>query len=479
MKAMFVVSLLSTALFGLQVNTALAEPAITIYNDNFAVVKDDLSLDLKRGLNQVDYANMTSMVEADSVILSPKSKAWQVQLLEQQYLANPLQEMALLDQYEGETLEFLVSVDGEQKKIKGKVIRSGYLSSNGSTPIVEVDGKVQFGLPGKPLFPALSDQAILKPSLRWLLNSNKAGQFEASLSYLTANLSWQADYNIVANEQGEAELIGWISLKNNSGKDFEPSRIKLMAGDVNKTQPQQRQMKNRMVMAEMAFADAPAVKQESLDEFHLYHLPNKTALRDGETKQVQFLQSDELVLNSKFVYDGARNQHGPSGEYFAQHSGANYGQQSYPQVWLFREFKNDKRNGLGVPLPKGKVRFYRSSETGVEFIGDNRIGHTPNKELISLYSGNAFDVIGERVRTDYQYNKHTKQVRESFKITLKNRKNKPVEVTVVEHLQRWQEWDISGAVDFVKTSASSVQWLRKVAADSELELNYTVTYQGR
>lgn len=457
---------------------AYADSAITIYNNNFAVVKDDLKLQLKQGLNQVDYADMTSMVEADSVILKPLDKRWSIRLLEQQYLSQPLQQGALLDQYEGKTIDFLIKNGDQERKVKGKIIRSGYLSSNGSTPIVELDGKVRFGLPGTPLFPALSPDTLLKPSLRWKIQSKKSGVLDATLSYITSNLSWQADYNIVLSDEKPAQLTGWVSLTNTSGKDFLPSQIKLMAGDVNKTQDYGR-VSRKGVLSMAASFESADVKQQSVDEFHLYSLPYKTALKDGETKQVQFVQSQKLAVKTRFVYDGSSMHYGISNQYFANNSNPAYGQQNNSAVWVMREFQNTKANGLGVPLPRGKVRFYRQLAQSMEFIGDNKINHTPKNEKIRVYSGNAFDVLGERKRTNFKHNKNTGVIEESFSITVKNRKDKAVDVDIVEHLQRWQQWSIKGNKHYRKVSASRIEWTRTIPADDEITLEYTVVYKTR
>lgn len=457
---------------------AYAEPAITIYNDNFAVVKNDLSLQLKQGMNQIDYADMTSHVEADSVILKPENHRWPIQLIEQQYLSQPLQQGALLDQYEGKTIDFLIKNGSQEKQVKGKIIRSGYLSSNGSTPIIELDGKVQFGLPGTPLFPALSSDTLLKPSLRWKIHSKKAGELKAVLSYITSNVSWQADYNIALNEQGTAQLAGWVSLTNTSGKDFSPSQIKLMAGDVNKTQNYGHVSRKGMLSMADSFETAE-VQEQSVDEFHLYHLPYKTALKDGETKQVQFVQSQSLKVATRFIYDGRYAQYGVTNNYIAHNSNPAYGQNNNSAVWVIREFENNKKNGLGVPLPKGKVRFYRQLPQSMEFIGDNYIKHTPKNEKISVYSGNAFDILGERKRTQFEHNKHAGLVTESFTITVKNRKDEAVEVDIVEHLQRWSQWSIKDNKDYRKTSANRIEWRRKIPANSEANVTYTVVYKER
>src|ERR1022692_1075320 len=223
--------------------TALAQPSLTIYNQNFAVVRDTLPLDLKSGTNDVRYTEATAHVEPDSVILRDPSGKSSLQILEQNYRNDPVSQELLLSLFEGKTIDFenLRMKDNTQAReiIPGKIIRSGFVPG-GSTeqPIIEVNGKLQFSLPGEPLFPDLGDDTVLKPTLNWRLQSDKPGKFDAEVNYITGGFTWQADYNLVSPEKGSnVDVVGWITMNNNSGKTFENAKIKLMAGDVNKIQP--------------------------------------------------------------------------------------------------------------------------------------------------------------------------------------------------------------------------------------------------
>ncbi len=237
-----------------------AQPSLTIYNQNFAVVRQELPLELKSGVNSVRVTDITMHLEPDSVILRDPTGKQFIQVLEQNYRADPLSESLLLSLFEGKTIDFLVPRENKQEIVPGKIIRSGYvphspiamrqygtqyyqaqMAQGGSEqPIVEVDGKVRFGLPGTPLFPALGNDTVLKPTLQWLLSTPNPGPLRAEFSYVTGGLTWEADYNIVAPEKGNAvDVVGWVTMDNQSGKRFQNARIKLMAGDVNKIQPEQ------------------------------------------------------------------------------------------------------------------------------------------------------------------------------------------------------------------------------------------------
>ena len=228
--------LMAQAVFG-------AEPALTIYNQDFAVVRDTVPLDLKSGVNNVRYTDATARVEPDSVILRDPAGKHSLQIWEQNYRNDPVTQELLLSLFEGKTLDFetLRLKDNTQVRelIPGKIIRSGYVPGGGSEqPIIEVNGKLQFTLPGTPLFPDLGDDTVLKPTLNWLLQSDQPGKFDAEVSYITGGFTWEADYNLVSPEKGDTvDLIGWVTMNNQSGKTFRDAKIKLMAGDVNKIQP--------------------------------------------------------------------------------------------------------------------------------------------------------------------------------------------------------------------------------------------------
>ena len=222
---------------------AFGQPALTIYNQDFAVVRDTVPLDLKSGANPVVYSGATAQVEPDSVILRDPAGKHSLQILEQNYRNDPVSQELLLSLFEGKTIDFqnIRTKDNTQIRelIPGKIIRSGYVpGGNNEQPIIEVNGKLQFTLPGQPLFPDLGNDTILKPAFNWLLQSDAPGKFDAEVGYITGGFDWSASYNLVSPEKGDmVDLVGWITMNNNSGKTFEDAKIKLMAGDVNKIQP--------------------------------------------------------------------------------------------------------------------------------------------------------------------------------------------------------------------------------------------------
>ncbi len=472
-------------------------PALTIYNQQFAVVRNGLALDLKPGQNHVEVTDITGHLEPDSVFLRSLDESRRLRILEQNYRNDPVSEQMLLSLYEGKTIDFLTP---EKTTVQGKIIRSGfvphstvtygqryyqaqaaYVQEGAGQPVIEVNGKLQFSMPGQPIFPALADDTVLKPTLSWELDTDKPGKANAELSYVTGGMNWEASYNVVAPPKGsELELVGWVTLDNQSGKTFRDAHIKLMAGDVNKIQPNEAYYARSMNAAiSVDGAAGPQVTEKAFDEYHLYTLERPTTLHDRETKQIEFVRAAGVKSKTVYVYDGVKidpNFRGWTMETIRTQDA--YGTQSNPKVWVMQEFKNSTENHLGMPLPKGRVRFYRRDDDGqLEFTGENEIDHTPKDELIRIYTGNAFDLTGERHRVDYKLNQQARWVDESFEIKVRNHKTTPVEVRIVEHLYRWSNWDIAKSSDpFKKVDSQTAAFTVQIPPDGEKILTYQVHY---
>ena len=463
---------------------AFAQPALTIYNQNFAVVRERVPFDLRAGENAVTFSGATLQLEPDSVVLRDPAGRAQFRVLEQSYRADVMSQGLLLSLNEGRELDFLLrDQNAKEYTVRGKIIRSGYAAGGqAGTPIVEVEGKLRFSLPGEPLFPALAGDGILKPTLTWQIGAASAAKFEAELGYITGGLSWQAAYNLVAPEKGDTlDIVGWVTVNNQSGKQFDRAAIKLMAGNVNKLQPDRGVMDTRArgVMMAMA-AEAAPVSEKAFDEFHLYSLARAVTLRDKETKQVEFMRATGVKAPVIYVYDGAAAMGRSFGNMIRD---PGYGTQAgSKKVWVMREFRNSEDNRLGLPLPKGRMRFYRRDEADgrIEFTGENELDHTAKNEWLRIYTGDAFDVVGERVRTDFQGNNRQDFAEEAFEIKLRNRKAEPVTVRVVEHLYRWTNWTVLTKSDeFTKKDAQTIEFSVTLPPDQERSITYRVRYDWR
>jgi hypothetical protein len=475
-----------------------APPALTIYNQNFAVVRDTVPLDLKQGVNDVRFTETTAHLEPDSVMLRDPAGKTNLQILEQNYRNDPVSQELLLSLFEGKTIDFLT--EPNKSIVQGKIVRSGYVPhgmeamqrygqrsfgnyQSGATlqPIIEVEGKLRFSLPGQPLFPALNDDTILKPTLEWQLQSDRPAKLEAELAYITEGMTWEASYNVVAPEQSDLlEIVGWITIDNQSGKTFENARIKLMAGDVSKIQRGVEPFGAALKAAAMDASSQPPVSEKAFEDYHLYTLARPTTLRDGETKQVEFIRAAGVQSQKIYVYDGLKMDPNQWRGYAMENmrTNENLGNEMETKVALMREFKNAAANHLGMPLPKGRLRFYKQdADRQLEFTGENLIDHTPKDEVVRVSTGNAFDLVGERRRTNFKTDHGNHWLDESFEIKLRNHKKEPVEIRVVEHLFRWTNWEITEKSDpFLKTNAQTMEFRVPVKPDEEKVMNYTVHY---
>ena len=299
-------------------------------------------------------------------------------------------------------------------------------------------------------------------------------------------MTWQSDYNLVVADgpknsgMNSLDLVGWITMQNHSGKTFENARIKLMAGDVNKIQLPTAGA--RMYAAEAKAMDmaapAPVVREKSFDEFHLYTLDRPATLRDSETKQVEFARATGIQSQRLYVYDGAAmDQYGYYG-YDQPRNDPSYGTASNKKVWVMQELKNSESNHLGIALPKGRLRFYRRDTDGtLQFIGENTIDHTPKDEMIRVYTGNAFDVVGERKRTNFKVDSSNKWMDETFEIRVRNHKKETANVRIVEHLYRWTNWKLTDqSQDYKKRDAQTIEFPVTVNPNGEQVVTYTVHY---
>ena len=476
-----------------------ADVQVTIYNSDFALVKESRTLSLKQGMNEARFADVTSLLEPDSVILRDRRNPGGLRIMEQNYEGDPLSEASLLKTYEGKTLKFrtINPATGAIETTSGRLIRSGYqggapgwqnargwqpfgVATSALSPIVEIDGKVLFALPGEPLFEPLGPNAILRPTLLWKLWSDQAGDRDVEVAYLTGGMRWEATYNLVAPEKGDRfDLVGWVTLENESGAEFREARVKLMAGDVSKVQPAMAGMMGKSVrMMEADMAPGPPVTEKAFDEYHLYTLTEPTTLREREIKQVEFCRAANLPGQRLYVYDGAQMQAYGGWDADAMRTNPQYGTQGNTKVSTMIEFKNSKEAGLGIPLPRGTMKLYRADSDGSrEFIGENTIDHTPADETVRLYLGNAFDLKGERRQTDFKVDSSRQTATEAFEIKVRNHKKEAVEVRVVERLYRWTGWKIALSSDpYDKTDSRTVEFHVKVPPDGEKVITYRVNY---
>jgi hypothetical protein len=470
--------------------SASGETSLTIYNNNFAIIRDTLKLDLKAGVNEVRYSDVALYAEPSSVILRDPTGKIEFQIQEQAFRGSAVTQETMLSWFEGQTIDFLRYDDGKSHVIPGKIIRSGrmkvYRESDGTEqkepklqPIIEVDGKTQFELPGTPRFPPLATDKTIKPEFVWKLAAPKPVQFDAEIAYTAFAIHWFADYNVIAAEDADlVQVLGWMTIDNETGKSFENTRVKFVAGMIAKMDPRAKPQAPVETSSERTIVTGSEIRlpAKELDEYYIYTHPARISLKDREQKQVQFLHAEGVQSKKIFVYGGAVNEVRTSGN--SANLSPDENVESTTRVQITREFRNSAANRLGGPLPAGRMRFFRRvADEQLEFIGEYDAPATAANEMVQAMTGYAFDLVAERKRTDFIVDPEKRTATESFEIKLRNHKKDPVEIRVLEGVGRWHTWEISAKSDpFIKKDAHIIEFNIPVKPGEERKLSFTVLY---
>jgi len=440
-----------------------SELSLTVYNSDLALVRDVRSLELPRGTFDLKFMDIAATVNPATVHFRSLSEPSRVNVLEQNYEYDLLEPDKLLRKYVGRDVTLVRNrVDGGTTREEEVTAR---LLSYNSAPVWQINGEIVTGLQADHIrFPELPGNLFARPTLIWSLSNQGATRHRVEAAYLATRLSWNADYVLtVARDDAAADLDGWVTVTNASGTQFRNASLQLVAGNVNRV----RQVLGKMAdlaLERREMDAAPAMAQESFSDYHLYTLGRKTSINNSQTKQVSMLGATAFPVRKCYVVDGQafyyRN---------AQHPGSPL----KDDVQVFYQFTNDAKAGLGVPMPAGVVRVYQAdSRGGTQFVGEDRIDHTPKDETLNLKIGTAFDVVAERKQTDFQ--KIAANVYEmEFEVTLRNHKTAPVTVEVNEPIGgTWRM--ISSTLPYTKTDAWAAQFNVPVVADGSVTLRYRV-----
>ncbi len=432
---------------------------LTVYNQNFGLVREIRALELGRGVLGLEFGDVASSIQPETVHIRSLSGDGRLSVLEQNYQYDLLNPQKLLEKYVGRTVK--VHVWNQEEK-REEVLEAEVLSVNGG-PILRIGDEITYNVPGRLSFPEVPEDLIASPSLVWLLDS-RADRQRVEASYLTGGLNWKADYVMVLGEDDEAAgITGWVTLTNQSGTGYENATLKLVAGDVQRVgdgaaRPSAMQMR---AMAEAA--DAAGFSEEAFFEYHLYTLGRPTTVRQNEQKQVTLLESPDFGIDKRLIFYGA-----------AQYYRGSYGQVvSNQKVGVYLDFENAEDNGLGMPLPAGIVRVYkRDADGGQQFIGEDRIDHTPRDEEIRIKMGESFDVVGDRRQMDYDVLGSCVS-ESSWEISLRNHKDEGSVVEVMEPVGG--DWEIiSSSHRAQKLDAHTFKFDVQVPARGEEKITYRV-----
>lgn len=449
MKKIFVLSVL------MSVSSFIYAASVTIYNDNFALVKDTKDVSVKNGQQMIEIDEVSAKIDPTSVLPKFLSDSDKIAILEQNYDFDLVNSSKLLQKYIGKDITVERYLPNSQKeKISGKL-----LSVQGGTIIKTNNDKIVINPEGEISLPKMPEGLMLKPTLSWLINSKVSGKKKLELTYKTTGFSWVADYVAVLDKDDKKiDLNAWVTINNTSGATYKDAKLKLVAGDVNTVKEQRNtrvMLAKNAVMAEQAYDSAAGFQEQSFFEYHIYKLQRTANLKDNEKKQIEFTAAQNIPVEKKYTYQSSKNN----------------------KVEISLKFKNNKSSNLGLPLPKGKVRVFKSDGDSIEFVGEDMIDHTPENKDMRLTLGNAFDVTAEKKMTNSTRNNSAKQSEESYEIILKNAKDESVKVDVIETFYGWSNWKIvSNSQKFEKKDSNTAVFEVDIPAKSEKKVTYKVKY---
>ncbi|MFZ5802046.1 MAG: DUF4139 domain-containing protein [Candidatus Omnitrophota bacterium] len=430
---------------------------VTVYNNNLGLVKDVRTFTLPEGEGELRFADVAAFIMPATVHARSLGRPEDFSVLEQNYEYDLMNERKLLDKYVGKDIKIVTWNEYQDRKEEV----AATLLSNNEGQIYRIGSEIFLGHPGTKVLPEIPENLIAKPTLTWLYRSGTSAAQEIEVSYLTQNIRWSADYVLTLDTADKsADLSGWVTLDNQSGTAYENAKLKLVAGDVNRAQPEF--MDGGMRMVAMAKAE-PAFVEKAFFEYHLYDLQRPTTIKDHQTKQISLLEAAGVPIEKEYRIEGARGiwTYGMGGE-----------KQKQP-VQVFFKFKNSAAGRLGMPLPAGVVRIYKADDAGsLQFAGEDRIEHTPKDEEVEIKAGDAFDITAERRQTDFKQ-LTTRLYESEWEVAVRNHKAEAVTVDVVEPVGG--NWKIlSNSHPYEKTSAFMLRFKVTVPKDGEVKLAYRV-----
>jgi hypothetical protein len=438
--------------------------AVTIYNENLALVKDQRKVQVGSGQSTLAFRDVSAQIRPETAILRSLTNPGKLSIVEQNFDFDLLTPQKLLDKYVGKS----VSIVRMNSATGAETTEQALILSTSQGVVMRIGDRIETGIPGRIVYPDVPANLRDRPTLVMSLNNDGAEQQDVELSYLTGGLAWKADYVAELNAADDKlDLSGWVTLTNTSGASYNNAKLQLVAGDVNQVRNQMQfatAMKARNAMA--MEAAAPRMAEESLMEYHLYTLDRPTTISENQTKQVSLLTASGIPAHKELVLRGA--------EYYYQSSYGDLGQKM--KVAVFVEFENKETAHLGMPLPKGVIRVYKRDRTGnAQFVGEDNVDHTPRNEKVRLKLGQAFDVTADKKQTDFRRlpnpAKGSALYESAFEIMLKNAKKEDVTVIVQEPIPG--DWKIVEENHMhEKATGNAAVWHISVPAEGRATLSY-------
>jgi hypothetical protein len=446
----------------------------------YAVVRQERGLEFSKGRNAVRFNDVAALIDPTTVVFESLTDGKGTTVLEQNYQFDLVSTEKLLQKY----IDRPIAVE----QVRGQATETfngTLLSTQGGLVLRRDDGSVQVVPHNAGVkLPALPGGLITRPTLVWDVDTQRGGTHRTRVSYQTQGMTWWSDYNVTYAEGANAnscrmDVGAWVSIVNQSGAGYADAKLKLVAGDVHRA--------TAAGAAQVPASVGKMLRSEEKDngfaekaffEYHLYTLGRLTTLPDNSTKQIELFPAARRVPCEKLlVYYGAPS--GYRGFLPSPATDRNYGVQSNRKVDVYLQFTNSEANGIGMPLPAGRVRVSKldPADQTLEFIGEDAIDHTPRNEKVLLKLGSAFDVVGERRQLDFRVDTSRKTMTEEIEVRLRNQKKERVEVLVKENLYRWVNWTItSKSHDYRKDDARTVIFPVVIDPERETVVRYTVQY---
>ena len=439
--------------------------AVTIYNENLALIKDQRTIQLDKGFNLLAFRGVSARMRPETALLRNLKNAG-LNILEQNFDFDLLTPQKLLEKYVGKEIKIATM----NPATGVETIEQATVLSTNNGVVVKIGDRIETNPRGRYIFDKVPENLRDKPTLVIQLENQTSGSQDVELSYLSSGLSWKADYVAELNaDDSKLDLMGWVTLNNQSGTSYNNAKLQLVAGDVNVVKNEFRKASRaKVAMMEMAADAAPQMQEESLFEYHLYTLNRPTTISNQQTKQVSLLTAQQVPVNKEFLLQG--------NNYYYRSSYGDLGQKM--KIGVYVEFQNKEKDGLGIPLPKGIVRVYKKDKAGnAQFIGEDNIDHTPKNEDIRLKLGDAFDITADKKQTNFKkrnaFGKYNYAFESSYEIELKNAKKEEVTVVVREPIPG--DWKmIEETHPSSKVAAGTAEWRVKVPAEGNTTLKYTV-----
>jgi hypothetical protein len=470
MKRSVVLITLISFIFSIQVGYAAPltstlkdqqDVAVTIYNSNVGLVRDARLIDFKPGTYELKFMDVAAKIDPTTVHIKSLINGPSLNVLEQNYEYDLLSPQKLLEKFVGQKVQ-LATINPETKK--EEIVEATLLSTQGGN-IFQIGDRISIGHYGRILLPKIPENLIPQPTLVWMLENKLSKPQKLEASYLTSGVSWKADYVAVLNKLDTmTDLTGWVTIDNRSGATYQNALLKLVAGDIHRVQGEMRLDYTRPMAA--AKEASPQFKEESFFEYHLYTLGRRTTIKDNQTKQMTLLDSNQVPTRKLFIFSGV-----PQYYYYRMDHGS-----QKQKIGVFLEIENCKKNHLGIPLPKGTIRVYKEDKDGsLQFVGEDRIDHTPKDEIFKIKIGEAFDVVGQRIQTDYK-RLGANLFEVAFEVGLRNHKKEDIKVLVEEPIPG--DWEmLSNTHPFEKLGAHLIRFDIPVTKDKEVKVKYRIRFR--